>query len=117
MIWSSPLLVRTGTCSDSLNYLLTSLKVCCVVPPTLWSPSPSSLVDLSPSLVGLLSRMMHPDPKERPTVDQVLSESALRWEALKYSVRSVCSGLVTGVRAVLGVLLSLVTLLSVLLPG
>ena len=61
--------------------------------------------------------MMHPDPKERPTVDQVLSENAVRWEALKYSVRGVCSGLVTGVRAVLGVLLSLVALLSVLLPG
>ncbi len=74
-------------------------------------------VALSPALVSLLTRMMHPDPKQRPTIDQLLKESSVRWATVKARLTCVWWVLVTGVRAVFRVILALITLLANLFQG
>ncbi|XP_064384490.1 membrane-associated tyrosine- and threonine-specific cdc2-inhibitory kinase-like [Halichondria panicea] len=73
--------------------------------------------DLSPTLVDLLSRMMHPDPAERPSVDQVLAERSVRWEALRTNLTCVCRVVTTGVMSVVRGVLALVTLILAIFSG
>ncbi len=67
--------------------------------------------------MDLLSRMMHPDPAERPSVDQVLAERSVRWEALRTNLTCVCRVVTTGVMSVVRGVLALVTLILAIFSG
>ncbi len=67
--------------------------------------------------MDLLTRMMHPDPAERPSVDQVLAESSVRWEALRTSLTCVCRVVATGLMSVVRGVLALVTLILAIFSG
>ena len=70
-------------------------------------------IGLSPSLISILNRMMDPNPDARPTVNQLLQESTVRWACFKHrlhwaygqvvwSCRTIFSGLVYLVMVIFG---------------
>lgn len=68
--------------------------------------------DVSPGLMDILSRMMHPDPKLRPTVDQILADHciALALASYEHSCFKACGRLFSACKRALG---TLVTVLRV----
>lgn len=74
-------------------------------------------VGLSPQLIDLLSRMMHPDPRLRPTADDILSERCVMLHNYQQSCYRACYWTLSRCRLAVSSLWALVVFLYGLFPG
>ena len=68
-------------------------------------------VGLSPSLISILSRMMDPNPEARPTVNQLLQESCVRWACFKHKLHWVYGQMVWSSRTIFNAMVYVVMVL------
>lgn len=77
---------------------------------------PHLMKDLSPSLVHLLSRMMHPEPDLRPTVDEILADPAMLLYSYQHSCYKASYWLFSAFKHIVGRVLTVFMLLFSILP-
>ena len=76
-----------------------------------------STIDLSPGLVNILCRMMHPDPKLRPTVDEILGDRCVVLAGYQQSCYKACGRLFSVCKHVLGRLIAVLFFFLSVFPG
>ncbi len=76
-----------------------------------------SLAGLSSGLVDILCRMMHPDPKLRPTVDELLSDHCVVLACSQQSCFKACAKLLSACKHILWRVISVLVFLLSLISG
>ena len=74
-------------------------------------------VDLSPELVSILIRMMHPDPKLRPTVDEILADPSVAHAGYQHSCYKASYWVLSSCKHLLGRILAVVMFIFTMFPG
>ena len=77
----------------------------------------SCSVDLSPGLVDVLSRMMHHDPKLRPTVDELLADPCVVLAGYQHCCYKAYTWTFSTCKYLLGRVLGFFVLLLSIIPG